>query len=263
MKIQINIPEVFAKPIEKEFDKEHVTVCWHCSGLGFMAESLLTGKKIEYCNTCGGTGYTHYLGECGEMHETTGTFCYKCFEKKEEENDKKAYEKAKKIKAKDYEGKVAGIHGYVEDIDDYLEEYKENFEIDSPKWIFGVKMGYKIGFDLLSAIESEIHDNGYEDMVNDVDIDSDKLEQAQKLIDEWAEEEKSNSSYDEDRSLVIDLSDVYEECLKKIKKTKEELAEKLCDYCHAKDMKLTQFSIGCEANWCNSAYENYLESEEE
>ena len=86
MKLKIEMPAVFAKPIEKEFDKEHVIVCNHCSGLGFIAESLLTGKKIEYCNTCGGTGYTHYLDECGEMHETLiATLCRYYFDTTEKE----------------------------------------------------------------------------------------------------------------------------------------------------------------------------------
>ncbi len=48
-----------------------------------------------------------------------------------------------------------------------------------------------------------------------------------------------------------------------LKKPMEEMDDKLCKYCQAKDMKMTIHSIGCEGNWCKTAYENYLETEEE
>ncbi len=47
-----------------------------------------------------------------------------------------------------------------------------------------------------------------------------------------------------------------------LKKTMEERDDELCKYCKAKDIKMTIHSIGCEGNWCKTAYENYLETEE-
>jgi RecJ-like exonuclease len=182
MKIKIEIPEVFAQPIEKEFDKGHVIVCNHCKGLGIIAESLLKGKR-EHCNKCGGSGYTHYLGECGEMHETTGAFCYKCFEIKNEKEEQTLYEKAKKVKPENYKGYVVGMHDCIEDIEDFLEDYRDNFDEDYPKWIFGTKVDYELGFDLIDSIENQINDYGYEDMIQDVNTDSEKLEKAKKFKD--------------------------------------------------------------------------------
>ena len=69
MKRKIEIPEVFAQPIEKEF-KDTDIVCEHCRGLGFIPENLLIGE-IETCKKCNGTGIGAYLGECGKMHKNS------------------------------------------------------------------------------------------------------------------------------------------------------------------------------------------------
>lgn len=50
-----------------------------------------------------------------------------------------------------------------------------------------------------------------------------------------------------------------------MKKTKDELGENLCDYCHVdKEDRLprNQFNVGCECMYCDSAYDNYLDEEE-
>ena len=219
MKRKIEIPAVFAQPIEKEF-KDTDIVCEHCSGLGFIPENLLIGE-IEACKKCNGTGIGAYLGECGKMHETTGAFCYKCFEIKNEKEEQTLYEKAKKVKPENYKGYVVGMHDCIEDIEDFLEDYRDNFDEDYPEWVFGTRVDYKLGFDLIDSIGNEINDCGYEDMIQDVNMDSGKLEKAQKLIDEWIEEEKSNTSYCEDTNVVVDLSDVYNECLEELRKEDE------------------------------------------
>lgn len=223
MKRKIEIHAVFAQPIEKEF-KDTDIVCEHCRGLGFIPENLLIGE-IETCKKCNGTGIGAYLGECGKMHKTVSTPCGDCFNIKTAKKEKEQYDKAKKIKAADYKGYVVGMHDYIEDIEDFLEDYRDNFDEDYPEWVFGARVDYKLGFDLIDSIGNEINDCGYEDMIQDVNMDSEKLEKAQKLIDEWIEEEKSNTSYCEDTSVVVDLSDVYNECLEELRKEDEHETE--------------------------------------
>lgn len=155
---------------------------------------------------------------CGKGYRSGGNICWECFNKEQKAKEMEDFEKANKIKPENYNGEVLDLSGsYVTHISLYIQEYEENFKEDFPKWIWARKSGPVLSCDILNMIENECNDDGYEDMYENLDTSDDKLIEAQELVDKWIEEQGNRAHvYDEDRKTAIDLSEIYERCLKKL-----------------------------------------------
>ena len=118
-----------------------------------------------------------------------------------------------KIKVKSYVGKVI-FNEQVYDVDDFEEVYRDEFDEDSPKEVYGAKKAYTINLDLEDELYNRACYNGYEEMEEMLDLSSELLKEAQRLVDKWVEEQgESASSWEEDKNIIVDLTDLFEECL--------------------------------------------------
>ena len=119
----------------------------------------------------------------------------------------------KKIKIKDYVGKII-YNEEMYDVDDFEEYYRDEFDEESPKEVYGAKIYYTVGIDLEDELYNQATDNGYEDMTDNLDFRHPLLKEAQELIDKWVESQGVRaSSWDEDKNTIIDLTDLYNELI--------------------------------------------------
>ncbi|MGL5595883.1 MAG: hypothetical protein ACRDDH_18260 [Cetobacterium sp.] len=93
-------------------------------------------------------------------------------------------------------------------------------KLESPRYIFGCKKQENfVKIDLENVVEG-LTEEGYEDMADYFDYESDSFKKANEAISIWLEENKSaNTVYSEDRSYLIDLQSI-------IKKIEGELDER-------------------------------------
>lgn len=183
------------------------------------------GSRISYRES-GGVGYTGvctkcYNGKvykceyCGELNKTSSCKCdefkkqaYIERQAKYAEEYRLAFEKAEKIDYKDYNGKFLINNYYVEeDIADWIYEKIQDDE-DVPNYVWATKAEKVFSIDLDDIISDRSAD-GYDEMYYHLGTDSDKLAQAQKLIDEWEEDQGSNMMcYWEDKSRAVIITDL-------------------------------------------------------
>ena len=120
----------------------------------------------------------------------------------------------KEIKFKDYKGYII-YDDKMFDESEFEDYYMEEFTQDSPKSIYGTKISYIIGLDLVDELRCRAQDNGYEEMEEQLDLNCPLLKEAQNLIDKWVEEQGGNGiSYTEDYETKIDLSELYDRLIK-------------------------------------------------
>ena len=116
----------------------------------------------------------------------------------------------KEVKFENYKGYII-YDDNMFDESEFEDYYMEEFTQDSPKFVYGTKIGYIIGLDLVDELRCRAQDNGYEEMDEQLDLKHPLLEEAQKLIDKWVEEQGGYGvSYTEDYDTKIDLSELYE-----------------------------------------------------
>ena len=221
---QIDFREKFLELFPDNYIKkipDNATICEECSGIGW--HNKVEGF-ISLCNKCKGKGYikTKFC-ECGKellYHEDTK--CNDCKQKefkiKQQEKEMILYEKANKIKFKDYEGKFwIDNWDYVKDTED-LEEWLYDLIVDGedyPTWIWGTNKIKCLNIDIADIIYDAC-DDGYEGMYDNLEVST--LKPIQEQIDKWLEEQSDNVySYSEDFNTVVLLDDLIEEIKKEIK----------------------------------------------
>ena len=121
---------------------------------------------------------------------------------------KERFEKAEKIKPKDYKYDIV----YNQEDEEYytfdeLEEHYEEIEEPLPDYVYGC-IPIRFGLDMHSIVENELQDNHYEDAF--LDIDSEQLRKIQEIVDKWTEKQNI-TSWEQDCKTVILLNKESEE----------------------------------------------------
>lgn len=146
---------------------------------------------------------------CGKIIPASsfGSLCKGCAIRVIEENDKKKFEAAIKVKLKDanpkrcvlmYSDTFEKNDGYFSDIEE-LEEYCEEHSIEMPKYVYGTTP-YSISMNAEDIIE-EACDNLHEDAMSCI-TDND-IEELQKYLNEWCRNQTGTTTYEVDYSYAI------------------------------------------------------------
>ena len=207
------IIKLFPETTEK-IKSEHDEWCLKCNGLGLIREN----DYIVGCKACYGKGIIKACA-CGNKIDHKGySICKECRDKKDQEKAKERYNRAKKINYKDYRGKfIDGDRVIDKDcFEDDLYASIENGE-EYPTWVWATKK--EICFNTIDIQDIIIDhcEDGYEDIQTFLDLKSEKLEEAQKLINEWEEENKEQMyCYYETNEIVL-LYELIKEIKQQIK----------------------------------------------
>lgn len=123
------------------------------------------------------------------------TICNECMEKNR-------FDRARKINVKDYNGAVYEVitDSIFESIDDMRECY-ESEGIDLPKYVYACET-IKFGLDMTYIVEDELLNYHFEDAKDFIDYDT--LEDLQKIVDEWTQQQNI-TTYEADFSTVVIL----------------------------------------------------------
>jgi len=192
--------------------------CPVCKGIGLKREN----NYIVGCTNCYGKGIIEAC-ECGNKIDRRGyTTCKDCRDKKEQERIKERFEKAKKIKYEDYDGKFLWSDRVVdkEELEDELYTQLYDGE-DVPGYIYATKIIKVFSHINLTEIIYDKCEDGYEDMYSYFNYNDEDLDKAQDYLNKWIKKhENVLDCYYEDFSTIVLLDDV-------IKKLKEELKSQL------------------------------------
>lgn len=211
-------------------------ICPTCKGYGVVIDNNVYGlgekgkpyfpykhQSIRFCPDCY-NGVADVCEFCGKVLPKTSHKCdcegYK--KSKLEETQKKlknAYDKAAKVSLKDYDGSFI-IGDNVIDKEEFKDKYWDEFNPEtSQKWVWGCESENCFGGVDLQEIVRERCEDGYEDMHTFLDTKSSLLVQAQSLIDKWElENENQMLSYYVTNTIVVELDDLYSECLESLRK---------------------------------------------
>lgn len=202
--------------------QENQILCSECGGIGW----LLTDKQtlsscpkcshglIDVCPTCKTPYKKRYSHTCEQPE---------CVKKRQlelaaEDAEKELlrFKKAKKVMLKDapqesvqmmyssFYGYNEGFFSEVEELEDYLEDQKEDYEDENPEdsvkmpsYVWATKVT-RISIDAEDVIEnacSDLHEEAYERVEN--------IAELQEFLDSWCEKQIGTDSYDIDYSLAI------------------------------------------------------------
>jgi hypothetical protein len=196
------------------------TVCLTCKGLRFVLIQRGNHAYIENCKDCY-NGKNYICKYCGKYNKTDHCDCEGAKNERKLEEQKKEqerFDKAEKINYSDYYGYFLWNERAIDkdDLEEELYDIIYNGE-EPPKYIYATtKDSINVGINIYDEISNNCSE-GYEDMEDNFDMDSDKLKQAQTLIDEWVEEQGTAlDCYTEDYSKVVLLDEI-------INKLKEEI----------------------------------------
>lgn len=200
--------------------EDNEILCPKCKGLRFVLTQRGKESYIESCNDCY-NGKHYVCKHCGTSNKTDYCNCDGTKKEKEIEEQKKElerFDKAEKINYKEYGGMFIWNDRAInkEDLEEELYEIIYNGE-ELPRYIYATRKEYiDVGVDLCDKISDNCLD-GYEDMETYLDMKSDKLIQAQELIDEWIKEQGDLLySYIEDYSRAVLLDEIIEEIRKEV-----------------------------------------------
>lgn len=196
--------------------KDHDKWCPRCGGVGLVKME----NYIMNCPECSGSGIEkEHLCKCGnKIDKYYYSICEECRAKAVEQKELQRFEKAEKINFKDYEGmflwndQVLDKYELEESINDMLENKEE-----LPTFLYATtkELVFK-GIDLKDVIYDYCED-GYEDMYSYMDLKSEKLKQAQDLLNEWVKDQYNNLyMYNEDYSRVVLLDELINKCLEEV-----------------------------------------------
>lgn len=133
---------------------------------------------------CGGSYISIYESMCSECAE------------------KRRFEKAKKIKPKDYKYDIVYDPKSKEYYSfDELEEYYEENETPLPEYVYGCKH-IDFSLDMYTIIENELEYKHYEGAFQD--INNEEINRLQKFVDEWTKAQNIGS-WEQDCNVVIIL----------------------------------------------------------
>lgn len=128
------------------------------------------------------------------------------------------------VKFSEYCGYLATPQGYQEgelcgvvDKEEFKSLYFEQFDKENTlSTVEAIECETAFHVNLKTIITELADDNGYEEMSEQIDLGSDLLKEAQKLIDKWEEENsQALTNYYWSNKVLVDLTELNEEYLKK------------------------------------------------
>ena len=120
------------------------------------------------------------------------------------------------INYKDFDGYVGELYNdeQVCRFEDFLCEYEDDFSEDHPKLINTYSKVFVVKRDLQDFICDECDMRGHEDMYDLLDFNSEKFKLAQKLFNEWIQEQGENlCTFIQSKSVMVDLTELYDKCM--------------------------------------------------
>lgn len=221
--------ELTSKLIIKLEDNE--ILCPTCKGLRFTYRQQGENGYISNCTDCY-NGKVYKCKYCGKTNKTDRCECkeaYKerndIFNAKEQAKEKELFEKAKKVKFADYEGKFLLSGSDFVECSDSVYEWLYDKVIDEgityedlPKYLWSTKAESVFSLDIDDIIQNEC-ESGYEDMYSCLDTNDENLTKAQEYLNKWCENQgDSLNIYYEDYSIAVLLDDLIEELKRDIEK---------------------------------------------
>ena len=214
--------------------EENEIVCPTCKGLRFTYRKVNEKEGvIESCTDCY-NGKLYVCKHCGKANKTNYCNCKEAnkerkfeFQKKENKKEQKLFEKAKKIKFKNYDGKfILEDEDFVKDSDDIEEwlyeqiKYENKTDEELPKYLWATNSTPVFDLNLKDIINDECeNDNSYEDMYNCLDTEDEDLDKAQEYLDKWYQKQgDSVNVYYKDYDVAVLLDDVIKEIREDVKK---------------------------------------------
>lgn len=205
--------------------KNNEELCPECHGLKINYKESNGKSYVQTCARCY-VGKVYRCEFCGTLNRQDFCNCKEAsnkraeaFTKKEHEKFQEAFKTAKIIKLKDYDGYLTSLYNEerVVEADEFAEQYADEFDVeDSPKYVCASVGEVHFNLDIKDVI-SDKTEGGYDDMYEHLNTDSKLLSDAQVLIDKWMEENESNLKvYSETNKIIVDLTDLYEECKNKM-----------------------------------------------
>ena len=181
--------------------EENEILCPECKGLTFVLklDSLGEHGHIKRCQRCH-TGKLEVCKHCGignkSMCQCKGAGAERREKNQAEQaiKDSEAYQKAEKIHYKDYTGHFILSDSErlkdIDDVSDWISDmlYDGQDIEDMPEYLWAVEGERQFSLDLKDIIYDKCED-GYEEMYSNLDTESPLLSQAQKLINQWQEEQ--------------------------------------------------------------------------
>ena len=192
--------------------KENSKWCDKCNGVGLVKN----GYFIETCDKCHGKGYIE-LCDNGDGNNRFNhyTICRDCKEKEWKETlltkEQERFEKAKKIKFSEYDGKFFSDSDIIIDADDFTEELYLKYcdGEDIKNYVYATISYNNIDIDIYEIVCNCCEDDGYEDQYSFLDTKG--LQEIQNKIDEWIEQQGECALiYQEDYATVILLDELIE-----------------------------------------------------
>lgn len=204
--------------------KDNEEICPSCKGLRFTYEEQGSKSFVNGCQKCY-TGKVYKCKFCGELNRSDFCNCKQASNKRSEVFCKKEWDKwqealktATIVKFKDYKGYLTSLYNEerVVQADEFSEQYLDNFDAEfSPKMVCASVGEPHFTLDIYDIISDKCED-GYEDMYQRLDTESELLGDIQVLMDKWMEENESSLKvYGETNKVLVDLSELYEEELSK------------------------------------------------
>ena len=182
--------------------EENEIICPTCKGLRFTLVERKDKSYVEHCRACH-TGKLYVCKHCGEGTKSNHCTCKEAnkerditrsIEQFKKETD--AFHKAEKIDYKEYDGyfllPTSERLKTIEDVSDWITDKLAQGE-ETPEYLWAVEGEPHLSIDLKDVISEKCED-GYEDMYDHLDADSQLLSQAQELIDQWQEEQGDSLS---------------------------------------------------------------------
>ena len=194
---------------------EGEVLCPDCKGLRFKYTEENDRGYISNCTKCY-TGKLFVCTDCGDYNKTNWCNCSESRDRKNAESEAKKIATATKVDIKDYNGMLKSLiyEERVVDKDEFYDEYFDNFDADSPKYVWAMEpylVIKPVDLDVREVILG-LTEDGYEDMYEHLDIKSPLLIGANKLIQEWYKENESHMyAYAEDYNIMVDISSWYED----------------------------------------------------
>ena len=173
-------------PIPLFFKDDPVPAVWACGNCERIAG---TEKQARHCYPCAPKA----CDRCGDRVEPRG-YCRPCSEIRSYEKEQAAFEKAKKIEEKHYNGPVVYNNKFYHDVDDICYDLEDDEEF--PKWAWACTSHHP------SYDASDMLQHVDENSMLEEGIDWDDTKGLFEFVDKWFEKQ-SAYWWEEDNSRAV------------------------------------------------------------
>lgn len=204
--------------------QENEVVCPECKGLRFVLVEKNEEAYIKSCGACH-TGKLYVCKHCGKGNKTDYCNCNEANKErnnnsreKQSQKEYEAFQKAEKVHYKDYDGPfILPDSEYLKEIEDVYDWIQERLSDgdEVPEYLWAVEGERHFSVDLKEVISDKCED-GYEEMYQCLDTESNLLAQAQKLVNKWQDEQgKSLYIFSETYKKAVIIKDLVKEIREK------------------------------------------------